>query len=195
MFDRLQAQVDMVTAGLIGGLTQVAVVSCAAGNDWAARYPELMTAHGLQANASAHDGLRHVAGNGTDLENAAVRVLTDATSHQVGAMAYMARQLASVPEGDGTMLDRTVLVYLSDNGEMHHSNAEEWASLLIGGSGLGLRTDGRSVVYPKIGRANHRQVSNLFNTLGHAAGLDLNTFGGESEEQRVAAGPLSELLA
>jgi hypothetical protein len=38
---------------------------------------------------------------------------------------------------------------------------------------------------------NNRQVSNLFNALGHAAAEDLNTFGGEGIK-RIAEGPLSE---
>ena len=34
------------------------------------------------------------------------------------------------------MLDNTLLLHMSDNGEHHHSNAEEWAMLLIGGDNL-----------------------------------------------------------
>ena len=197
VFDRLQAQVDMVTAALLGDLTRVAVVSCAAGQDWNARYPELMVKYGLKANASAHDGFRHVAGNGTDVSNPAVKALTDATSMQVEAMCQIARRLAEVDDVDGSkMLSNTALVYLSDNGEQHHSNAEEWAMLLIGGENMGLRTDGRAIVYPKYSdRTNNRNVSNLFNTLGHAAGLDLNDFGGERDSERPVKGPLSELWA
>ena len=37
-------------------------------------------------------------------------------------------------------------------------------------------------------------MSNLFNTLGHLAGSDLNDFGREGGT-RVALGPLPELLA
>ena len=31
------------------------------------------------------------------------------------------------------MLDHTVIVFLSDNGATHHSNAEHWPLLLLGG--------------------------------------------------------------
>jgi hypothetical protein len=48
-------------------------------------------------------------------------------------------------------------------------------------------------VYPKYDAARNRQVSNLFNTLGHAFGdADFNTFGQEGST-RIAPGPLSEL--
>jgi len=46
------------------------------------------------------------------------------------------------------MLDNTLLLHMSDNGEQHHSNSEEWAMLMVGGNNMGLKTDGRSVTYP-----------------------------------------------
>lgn len=106
----------------------------------------------------------------------------------------MARALDNVPEGNGTMLDNTIIVYLSDNGEKHHSEAREWPMLRVGGSNLGFKTDGRTVVYPGWNNPNDRQASNLFNTLGHATGnTELNEFGNEGA-LRIAKGPLDELL-
>ena len=107
--------------------------------------------------------------------------------------AQLARRLEAVPEGDGTMLDHTVIAFISDNGDQHHSPGAEWPSLLIGGGALGLKTDGRSVVYPAEGQAGHRQVSNLYNTLGWCAGEELDEFGAEGTT-RVAPGPLPELF-
>jgi hypothetical protein len=50
-------------------------------------------------------------------------------------------------------------------------------------------------VYPGVdtGGSGHRQVSNLWNTLGHLAGDPLDTFGKEGP-YRVAPGPLAELM-
>lgn len=109
-----------------------------------------------------------------------------------GGFAY---PLAATPEvgASGSMLDHTAIVFMSDNGEQHHSTAAEWPTLVLGGNALGLLTDGRTVIYPEMGQTNNRQVSNLFNTLGHAAGdADFNTFGNEGPT-RIAPGPLSEL--
>ncbi len=65
----------------------------------------------------------------------------------------------------------------------------------LGGNNLGLKTDGRTVIYPGNGAGNNRQVSNLFNTLGHAAGNStFDTFGNEGAT-RITPGPLSELLS
>ena len=95
----------------------------------------------------------------------------------------------------GSMLDNTVIVFISDNGEQHHSTASEFPVVLIGGKNLGLNTGGRTIVYPGVdtGGSGHRQVSNLWNTLGHLAGDPLDTFGKEGP-YRVATGPLTELL-
>lgn len=62
--------------------------------------------------------------------------------------------------------------------------------LLVGGKKLGFQTDGRMVVYPGWGNPNNRQVSNLFNTLGHATGdTTMDAFGDEGTT-RLAKGPL-----
>ncbi|MFP2958429.1 hypothetical protein ACLEPN_11445 [Myxococcus sp. 1LA] len=65
----------------------------------------------------------------------------------------------------------------------------------VGGNAPGLKTDGRTVVFPRDGRANNRQVSNLFNSLGHALGdPDLNHFGLEFST-RIAPGPSASCTA
>jgi hypothetical protein len=115
------------------------------------------------------------------------------TRKQIDLIGRFAAKLDAVPEGSGTMLDHTIIVFISDNGEQHHSQSREWPVLLLGGSALGLKTDGRTVVYPRIGKSNNRQVSNLWNTLGHATGdATMNTFGQEGSG-RIAEGPLDEI--
>ena len=41
--------------------------------------------------------------------------------------------LEAVPEGNGTMLDHTTVVYLSDAAEGHHSRCWEWPFVVIAG--------------------------------------------------------------
>ena len=65
------------------------------------------------------------------------------------ALAGLARTLAQTPDTDGsTMLDNTAIVFVPDNGEQHHSTASDFPTLLLGGNAMGLRTDGRTVIYP-----------------------------------------------
>lgn len=189
--ERLQAQVDMGTSALLGGLTNVIVIALGTGaKHFSLQYPSLIDQYPGGDMLGGHD-VRHAAEDGAQ---GYVDLLTTITDRHVSMMASMARSLQTTPEAgaDGSMLDHTLMMYMSDNGEKHHSQAEEWPVLLIGGQNLGFETDGRTVVFPRRGNDNNRQVSNLFNTLGHSAGEDLNAFGGEGVK-RIAEGPLSEI--
>lgn len=193
-FDLLQAQFENVTAALLGGLSNVAVITSGTGDHFGYMdYARVVQRHpGVPVGIGRHD-LHHAAGGGADATGPYVYTIHDVTREHVVMIAALARALEAVPEGDGTMLDHTAIVYLSDNGEQHHGTASEWPALIVGGGALGLRTAGRTVVYPGPEDAGHRQLSNLFNTFGYAAGEDLDDFGLEGNT-RLAPGPLSELL-
>lgn len=179
----LEAQFQIATASLLGGLTNT-VVLASASSGFDVHYDSIIPGVGR------HD-LQH--GINTASNWTAIAAVT---RKHVDLIAQLARALAATPEvgATGSMLDHTAIVLMSDNGEQHHSEAKEWPLLVIGGNALGLRTDGRTVIYPELGEANNRQVSNLFNTLGHAAGdSTFNLFGNEGPS-RIAPGPLSELI-
>ncbi len=179
---RLEAQFELATAALLGELTNVVVVGSGTGGDFGLRYPSV-------SPVGRHD-MHHGSARDEMLRNA----IHEVTRRQVELVARLARTLATTPEaGGGTMLDHTLIVYVSDNGEQHHSTASDFPVLLIGGRALGVGSHGRTVIYPGVGAGQHRQLSNLWNTLGHLVGRDLNTFGAEGPS-RVAEGPLSELL-
>ena len=180
-FDHLQAQFDLVAAALLGGLTNVAVIGSGTGYGFDLAYPSLIA-----------DLARHTLQHEYAFEPSYLDVIHAASRQHVVMIAGLARALDAVPEDGGTMLDHTLIVYLSDNGESHHSSAEEWPVLLVGGGAMGFQTDGRTTGFPGVRTSTNRQLSNLFNTLGHAAGHDLNTFGLEGAA-RIAEGPLSEL--
>ena len=103
-----------------------------------------------------------------------------------------------IPEGDGTMLDNTMIVYISDNSDKHHASATEWPMFVLGNLGGKLKTSGRYLAYPRYGTASHKQtIGNWLTTICHAAGVPQDHFGqpdfalGKLDEQN---GPLSELL-
>ena len=91
----------------------------------------------------------------------------------------------------------TVIVYLSDNSDKHHSFANEWPLLLFGGKFNGrLKSTGRYLQYPDYGKQGHRTIGNFLTTIVQAAGLpdkhighsDLGLIDLDQE------GPLHELL-
>ena len=181
----LEAHFDMASATLISGLTNVVTVH-ADGLD------SVYSGIGVGNNVHA---IGHGAGYATlssqDCRNA-IR-----TFH-IELIAAMATKLSKVPEGDGTMLDNTIIVYTSDNAANHHSYGHEWPMFVLGNLGGKLNSKGRYLAYPRYGNRNHHHtICNWFTTLCHLAGIPQDLFGqpdmalGKAEDQQ---GPLSELL-
>jgi hypothetical protein len=194
--DRLEAQFNLAAASLLGGLTNVVVLASGPGGGLGLNYQKVLRSvpgwdpreYGMNRHVLQH-------GVGEAINREAILAVT---RKHVDLIAKFAKKL-DVPESGttGTVLDHTIILYMSDNGEQHHSSGREWPVLLLGGKGLGIKTDGRTVIYPGIAQgANRRQLSNLFNTLGHATGdTTMNKFGSEGAG-RFADGPLGpELFA
>lgn len=184
--DGLRAQFELATAALMGELTNVVVIASGTGN--AHFNIQYKSVPGI-VNAKRHD-LHH----GSARSETYLKGIHEVTRLQVEMVCKLARDLADTPEphADGSMLDHTVIVYMSDNGEQHHSSASDWPVLILGGKRLGMKLGGRTLIYPTLDHDGHRQVSNLFNTLGHTAGQDLNSFGKEGPA-RIQPGPLEDI--
>ncbi len=185
IYSVLAAQAGHISTALQGGLTNVAVLGIGTGYDFDTFY------------GSDHRP-RHDTHHQSETDPALADYIHMQSRLQIGVMIELARQLEAVPERGATLLDHTVLVYIGDNGETHHATGEEFPVVLMGGGALGLRTGGRTLVYPGLDQfgTGHRQVSNVWNTLGHLACEDLDAFGGEHLRggTRSAEGPLSELM-
>jgi hypothetical protein len=185
--DRLDAQFDLGAAALICGLTNVLTLSSAAGiRDFD------ITFKGLGLNIDKHSighGGSYQGKTWADLYNIIRR-------HHFDLIAGLCRKLEKVKEGDGTMLDNTVIVYLSDGAEGHHSRCWEWPMVMIGNMGGKLKA-GRYVDYPGYGRKGHRTTANLYVTLLQLAGSRRESFGvaDPSLKDLDQHGPLLELLA
>lgn len=185
--DRLDAQFDVGAAALICGLTNVLTISSAAGvRDFD------ITFKGLGLNIDKHSighGGSYQGKTWADLYNIIRRYHFD-------LIAGLCRKLEKVKEGDGTMLDNTVIVYLSDGAEGHHSRCWEWPMVVIGNMGGKLKT-GRYVDYPGYGQKGHRTTANLYVTLLQLAGSNRESFGMADPNLKDLDqhGPLAELLA
>jgi hypothetical protein len=55
-------------------------------------------------------------------------------------LAYLATLLDSIPEGAGTLLDQTLVVWLSETGEASSGTGKSIPVVLLGGAGVGLTT-------------------------------------------------------
>lgn len=202
-------QSDVALGALISGLTNVVVLSMGAAGGWGFRY-ELGP---ISSADSTHGTFYHpFSGLSDDSDEADDQIqrraeLRMAWTLELDSVASLAAGLAATPEpnGDGSMLDNTVLVFQPDNGTDHHGNVDDFPTLLVGGENLGLRTEGRALFYPDFrgGHENRRELYNLLATLGTTlAGEDseegsATTLGASigDANQRLAPGILPELLA
>ena len=124
--------------------------------------------------------------------------------------------LAATPEpnGEGTMLDNTLIVYTSDSGEVQHSHGNHWPFLLIGDLGGRIRS-GRHIQFPSWGSSANsanstniaplayakrphdgRTINALWTTLLRAAGSKEDGFNLDKAPAGLdKAGPMENLLA
>ena len=90
-------------------------------------------------------------------------------------VADLAKRLDSVKEGNGTVLDNTLIVWMSDSGEEHHGFCREWPLVLLGNLGGRLKTAGRFLQFPTYKDdgnqiPGHRTIANFYLALLHAVG-------------------------
>jgi hypothetical protein len=117
-------------------------------------------------------------------------------------VARLAQRLAATPEGNGTMLDQSVVVFVSDNAEQHHSRGWRCPAVLLGSGGGKLKAEGRYIRYPARASTNNRTptggpataraVGDLMSTLGYALGAPVDDWGKAGLE--TVKGPLAEIM-
>ena len=193
IFDRLEAQFENAAGAMIAGLTNVVTVSGGAGPDrigLSCMGSEVGKGSGF---IGAH-GIGH-GGSGAGMSSGECHTLIRRKCLE--KLAGFLRRLEAVPEGDGTMLDNTLVVYMSDSAEGHHPVCQEWPFVLIGDLGGRLKLGNRYLRYPWYGNNGHRTIANLYLSLLHAVGEKKNTFGvpdfglGDLDQ----TGPLTEIMA
>jgi hypothetical protein len=185
--DRLEGQFDVAAAALIGGLTNAVTIASGGGGQHYITYTGL----GIPIDGHAIGHGKGVEGKTPEECRVVIR------QFHAKLIARLAAKLEAAREGDGSVLDQTLIVYLSDSGESHHPNLQEWPVILLGNWGGRLKAGNRYLHFPKYQVAGHRTMSNLFLALLHGAGAPRENFGlrdpGLKDVEKV--GPLQELLA
>ncbi len=185
--DRLDAQFDLAAAALIGGATNVVTLASGVGDHFfSIRFT------GLGIRRDKH-GIGHGSGEG---EFTSEDLYHKIRNYHFKLIAQLMKRLQAVPEGNGTMLDNTLIVYTSDSAESHHGGGTEWPFVLFGDLGGRLKT-GRYISYPGYTKPGHRTFNGLYTSLLHAAGKPAKTFGDPDPMLRDfdQNGPLPELFA
>lgn len=182
----LEAQFEIAAAALIAGLTNVVTLISGGGGQRFGNFPEF----GIP-------DLHHIGHGGSYGEKNYEACFVELRRFHTKLIAELARKLDSIPEGDGTMLDNSLIVYLSDSGESHHPNLYEWPVVLLGNLGGKLKTKGRYLEFPRYQAPQHRTMANLYCTLLHAVGKPRDKFGIADAGLKGIdqSGPLGDLLA
>ena len=107
-------------------------------------------------------------------------------------LVKLMEELESVPEGSGTMMDNTLIVYTSNNADKQHTKGETWPVMLLGNCG-GAFQSGRFTQLD-----GSRPINALYSSLLRSTGVNVDRF---NMSEKMAArydsttGPLREVLA
>jgi hypothetical protein len=111
-----------------------------------------------------------------------VRRYATLNRYHVSTMAYLAEKLRATPDGDGTLLDHSLIVYGSNMGNSNQHQHYDVAHLLVGGAGGKLKGN-RHLAYAR----KSTPTGNLLLSL-----LDL--YGVEKDKQGDSTGRLAKLV-
>ena len=184
---RIESHFEIASAALISGLTNVVTLRP---DTLGVKYSELGLSNSVHSIGHLQE---NTASNGWSGHQARMEI----EKLHLKQIANMAKKFDSIPEGNGTMLDNTMIVYMSCCSGDHHCAGYDWPFVLLGGIDKKLKT-GRYVEYPKYAEQGHRTVGNLYLSLMHAAGLETpETFGQPDSNLKHLdlQGPLEELMS
>lgn len=107
-------------------------------------------------------------------------------------LVKLMQALESMPEGNGTMMDNTLIVYTSNNADKQHTAGDNWPFVLLGNAGGQFKTGQYLHVQEK------RPINALYATLLHAVGAPADRFNMDKTAAALhdtSVGPVEELLA
>ncbi len=107
-------------------------------------------------------------------------------------LVKLMQQLESMPEGDGTMMDNTLIVYTSNNADKQHTGGENWPFILLGNCSGRIKTG----QYTHMG--GNRPINALYTTLLHAVDAPLDRFNMDKSAAGTLdtqVGPIEQLMA
>ena len=107
-------------------------------------------------------------------------------------LAKLIQELESVPEGSGTMMDNTLIVYTSNNADYQHTSGKNWPVMLLGNYDGAFKTGCFTQLDGK------RPLNALYTSILRASGVEVDRY---NMSEKMAAkfdsdtGPIKEILA
>jgi hypothetical protein len=113
-----------------------------------------------------HHDLSHHQNNAAKLEKISL-----INSWHMTQFAYLLGRLDEIREGEGTLLDHSMIVYGSGNSDGNRHNHDDLPTLFLGKGAGNIRT-GRHIRYPRM-----TPITNLWLAMANRMGANLNSFG------------------
>ena len=138
---------------------------------------------GLGVKGSGH-GLGH-------MEQVDNPIWTKIRQYNCRMLVKLMKALEAIPEGSGTMMDHTLVVYTSNNADKQHTDGSNWPFVLLGNGGGRFKTG----QYTHVG---NRPINDLYTTFLHGAGTEVDRFNMDPNMASLhhsQAGPIEEILA
>ena len=107
-------------------------------------------------------------------------------------LVKLMQELESVPEGSGTMMDNTLIVYTSNNADYQHTSGKNWPVMLLGNYDGAFKTGCFTQLDGK------RPINALYTSILRASGVEVDRY---NMSEKMAAkfdsgtGPLKEVMA
>jgi hypothetical protein len=166
--DRQRAHSEVLLSALISGLTNVVAFTV---DELAHPYT------GIPGIENEKVNLHDVGHNKTIGGLSAVEIRNRCRHHHMTLVDTIVSRLKSVPEGEGTMFDNTMLVYFPDSGETHHSQGWEYPFIVMSGRNANLDLGRRYIRLPYHGREGHKTLGNWYTSILNAYGNPIEHYG------------------
>jgi hypothetical protein len=133
----VDAEMDLIVAAMACGLTRVSTLALGDGEDYNIYFPWLgLTGKGIEFPTRHKHDIAHRPGEGN-----ADKIATE--KWFMTKFARLLDRLASVPEGGGTLLDNTVVLWLNSLNSGFGHSVLKLPIIVAAGANTGIRTGGR----------------------------------------------------
>lgn len=160
------AFVDILVSSLRAGLTNVVTYTL---DDLATQYDGLLESP-IQLHEIGHNKpLKGMPAN---------EVRSRLRNHHMTLVNKLVDDLKATPEGSGSMFDHTMIMYLPENGEKHHSVGSEVPFLILAGDRVKLNMARRRYIrLPNYNDEGHKTLGNWYTTILNAYGNPIKHYG------------------
>lgn len=171
------ALLDIGIAAMTSGLTNVLTIGSGRGEIFGSW-------KGLGVETTGHN-LGHMEQPGND-------IWIKIRQYNSRMLVKLMKALESIPEGSGTMMDSTLIVYSSNNADKQHTAGITWPFILLGNGGGKFKTGQFTQL------DGTRPINALYTTLLHAVGAPQDRFNMDksaASQHDSGVGPIESLLA